>query len=190
MLKNDNGEWDSDKATLKGAASAYFQELFSTDTLIAPPYPYNGLFPQLNPDRLQSLDSPISMEEVKRALFDMHPFKAPGIDGLHAAFFQTFWEVTGDTLFHMIREFFCSGALDPSINRTLISLIPKVAVPQSLKDFRPISLCNTVYKVITKLVSNRLKSFMPDLVLPAQTSFIKGRNITENVILAQNLYIQ
>ncbi|XP_028754199.1 uncharacterized protein LOC114713696 [Neltuma alba] len=71
-----------------------------------------------------------------------------------------------------VRKVFLGGDIDPAFNRTLIALIPKTESPQTLKEFRPISLCTTVYKVITKVIANRLKLVMPLLCLPYQSSFI------------------
>ena len=72
-------------------------------------------------------------------------------------------------------------------NTTIISLIPKVPIPSSIGDFRPISCCNTVYKCISKLISNRLQKVLPNIVNHAQSTFIKGRKISDNVLLTQDL---
>ena len=78
-----------------------------------------------------------------------------------------------------------NGQRIPSeINKTLIVLIPKVEHPDSLRLYRPISLCPVIYKTITKIVANRLKGILPDLIGPMQTSFVPGRHITENIIIA------
>ncbi|KAH9673090.1 reverse transcriptase domain-containing protein [Citrus sinensis] len=87
-----------------------------------------------------------------------------------------------------IREGIFNGQRIPSeINKTLIVLIPKVEHPDSLRLYRPISLCPVIYKAITKIMANRLKGILPDLIGPMQTSFVPGRHIRENIIIAQEI---
>ncbi|XP_058784057.1 uncharacterized protein LOC131658822 [Vicia villosa] len=93
-----------------------------------------------------------SGEEVKEALFQMHPGKAPGPDGLNAGFFS------------------------------------KVKNPGSPQEFRPISLCNVILKVITKTIANRLKGILPDIVSEEQSAFVKGRLITDNALIAMDCF--
>lgn len=88
-------------------------------------------------------------------------------------------------IWQLVSQAFKRGTFDESLAEILIVLIPKVDQPRYLKEFRPISLCNVVYKVITKVVVQRLRPFLDDLVGPLQSSFIPGRSTTDNVILAQ-----
>lgn len=79
------------------------------------------------------------------------------------------------------------GGLDPKLNNTLITLIPKVEHPTSVKEFRPISLCSVVYKLVTKVAANRIRKVMPLLTLPFQSSFVAGRSITDNILITQEV---
>lgn len=79
------------------------------------------------------------------------------------------------------------GGLDPKLNNTLITLIPKVEHPTSVKEFRPISLCSLVYKLVTKVAANRIRKVMPLLTLPFQSSFVAGRSITDNILITQEV---
>lgn len=83
--------------------------------------------------------------------------KAPGPDGFHAAFFQKCWKVVGPWVIDLVRDFFTNGSSLNLINHTNIALIPKVDNPETVSNFRPISLCNVTYKIITKIMVNRLK---------------------------------
>ena len=96
-------------------------------------------------------------------------------------------EITGPSLIAAIKEFFNYGELLRETNATLIALIPKVPNPSSMGEFRPISCCNTVYKCISKIPAKRLQSTLPSLVDHAQSAFIKGRKISDNILLAQDL---
>lgn len=86
-----------------------------------------------------------------------------------------------------MKEIFISGRMPEDINRTLLVLIPKVDNPTSLKMYWPISLCTVTYKIITKLIANRLKAVLPDLIGRQQMSFVPGRHIIENMVVEQEV---
>ena len=96
----------------------------------------------------------------------MKPFKAPGLDGLHVGFFQRYWSIVGETVFREVKEIFANCAMPPHLNETLITLIPKCSGANSVGLFRPISLCNTIYKVVTKMIVKRLRPLLPSLISP------------------------
>ena len=114
----------------------------------------------------------VSEEEIKAALWSLKPFKALGPDGLHAGFFQKFWPVVGDSVIEEVKEVFVSKKVLDYLNRTLITLIPKIQGPETLGNYRPISLCNTVYKVVTKIIVARLRPYLDKLISPMQTAFV------------------
>ena len=117
----------------------------------------------------------------------MKPFKAPGPDGLHAGFFQSYWSIVSDTVFREVKEIFDNLSMPPHLNETLITLIPKCPGADSLGLFRPISLCNTVYKVVTKTIVKRLRPLLPHLISPLQTAFVPGRLGVDNMIITQEI---
>ncbi|XP_058749040.1 uncharacterized protein LOC131622002 [Vicia villosa] len=120
---------------------------------------------------------PYSTEEVKDALWQMHPSKSPGPDGLPAFFFQKYWSIIGGDVTQLVLEVL-NGTVNPSfMNKTFIALIPKMKNPNSPKDFRPISLCNVVMKMVTKTIANRMKRVLPDVIDEEQSAFVKGRLI-------------
>ena len=108
-------------------------------------------------DMLMVLSSEFTVEEVKVALFQMGPTKALGPDGMNAIFYQKFWHIVGDDVVFTVLDFLNNGNILPEINHTNIVLIPKVKDPENMSDFRPISLCNVIYKIISKVLANRLK---------------------------------
>ena len=133
------------------------------------------------------LISKINILEVKEAIWSMKPFKAPGPDGLHAGFFQMYWSIVGDTVFGEVKEIFANFAMPPHLNETLITLIPKCPGAYSIGLFRPISLCNTIYKVVTKMIVKRLRPLLPSLISPLQTAFVLSRLGVDNMIIAQEI---
>ena len=104
-------------------------------------------------------------------------------DGLHAEFFQKTWDVVGDSLCGYALTIFFSGRVSKGMNDTSVVLIPKLKHAESLSQFRPISLCNVGYKVITKNLTNRLKELMPNLIALSQRSFVPRCQITYNIII-------
>ncbi|XP_074336371.1 uncharacterized protein LOC141673521 [Apium graveolens] len=114
--------------------------------------------------------------------------KAPGPDGVNVEFFLATWHITGTSFCNAVKFFFESGAMHSGINSTFISLIPKTVAPTRMNDFRPISLCSVLYKCISKIIAMHLKSIMHYIVDIAQSAFIPGHSISDNVLLAQELF--
>ena len=87
-----------------------------------------------------------------------------------------------------MHAFFHSSSLLKTLNHTYITLIPKVSFPDDVTNFRPIILCNIVYKVISKILVNRLKPFLDNVITPFQNAFIHGRNTTDNIFIAHEIF--
>ncbi|KAL0293622.1 UNVERIFIED_CONTAM: hypothetical protein Sradi_6926800 [Sesamum radiatum] len=142
----------------------------------------------LTVDEAEALILPVSPAEIKKAIFDIDETKAPGPDGYSAGFYKAAWPVIGVEVTQAILEFFRTGRLLKQINTTLISLIPKVNNPTVVAEFRPISCCNVLYKAITKILVQRLRSILDTLISPSQNAFVPGRSIGDNILLAQELF--
>ena len=176
-----------DNNAIKEYVVSYFSKLYTKEDEFYKPYPIRNAFPVFERSQLQGFSLAVDDEEIKNVVFCMKALKAPGIDGLHALFYQTQWNVVGDSVCKLIKDIFSGTEVPKELNRTLLVLIPKSDNPTSLKLFRPISLCPVIYKTITKLLANRLKAIMPELIGPNQTSFVPGRHITENVVIVQEV---
>jgi hypothetical protein len=115
----------------------------------------------------------------------MNPDKAPGPDGFTARFYQHCWEIIKKDLSKMIQKSQKVSKLGGSTNSSFLALIPKEKGAISFNRFRPISLCNTSYKIIAKVIANRLKTARPLIVPENQGGFVQGRHIADNIILVQ-----
>ncbi|KAL7197291.1 hypothetical protein ACSBR2_019886 [Camellia fascicularis] len=133
------------------------------------------------------LGSPVSDKEIKDVVWSLKANKAPGPDGFTACFFKASWDIVGKEVTQAIRSFFQSGKLLSEVNSTIIALIPKAPNPVKVGDFRPISCCNTIYKCIAKIIANRIKVVLPDLIDPVQSAFVHGRRISDNIFLSQEI---
>jgi hypothetical protein len=125
-----------------------------------------------------------SMEDISTALNQMAALKAPRPDSFIAGFNQQNWATIHKEICIAILSFFNTSVLDNRINMTNIALIPKLTSPSKVTDFRPINLCNVIYKLISKVLANQLKEVLPGIISPSQSAFIPGRLITDNVIVA------
>lgn len=126
----------------------------------------------------------VTDEEIKGALFQMHPDKSPGPDGMTPAFFQKHWAVLGSDIVSMVKEFFVQGRMRNNLNETNVVLIPKKKSPTKMGELRPISLCNVLAKVITKVLANRMKEVLEGCISDNQSAFIPGRLISDNVMIS------
>lgn len=113
--------------------------------------------------------------------------KAPSDDGFPAIFFQKSWETVKDSMFQVVDKISRGEFHIDDVDHTLIVLIPKVDKPKLISQFRPISLCNVIYKCVSKIIVNRLKEFLPSWISPLQASFVLGRSIHDNIIVAQEM---
>ena len=120
-------------------------------------------------------------------MFSINGEKSPGPDGYTSHFFKVAWPIVESEVNEAILSFFERNFLHTAFNSTIIALVPKCQNPNSIKDFRPISCCSVIYKCITKIMSNRLKKFLPAIISGNQSAFISGRSITDNILMAQEL---
>jgi hypothetical protein len=186
-LQLPNGIWTTDSDILQDEAQKYFKNLFCGEQPNHNRSFIEGHHPTVDDFGISSLTSPVTKAEVTATLNSMKPLKAPGPDGFHCIFFKQYWHIVGDDIFNLVKSAFNRGYFDPTISNTLIALIPKVEPPKTYKDFRPISLCNTVYKIITKVLVNRLRPILDNIIGPYQSSFLPGRGTSDNAIVLQEI---
>ena len=144
----------------------YFENIFSSSMFDRMDECLNAVNHRLSSNMLNVLSNEFSADEVKTALFQIRPTKAPGPDGMNALFYQKFWLIVGNDVTNAVLDFLNTGNMLPDINYTHIVLIPKVKSPEKMFDFRPISMCNVIYKIISNVLANRLKLLLPQLISP------------------------
>jgi hypothetical protein len=144
----------------------------------------NLQFRKLSPLEGGSLTKPFTIDEVKSAVWDCDSYKSPGPDGVNYGFIKDFWTELQADLMRFMAEFHRNGKLTKGINATFIALIPKVDNPQRLNDFRPISLVGSLYKILAKVLANRLRLVIGKVISESQTAFVKDRQILDGILIA------
>ena len=134
-----------------------------------------------------SLLEPYTPEEVRRALFQMHPSKSPSPDGMPSFFFQKYWHIVGHDVNEAVISVLQSGHMLHKMNYTYIVLIPKKQDPKTMADCRPVNFGNAVSRILSKVLANRLKIVLPSVISDALSAFVPGRLITDNTTVAYEL---
>ncbi|XP_074336591.1 uncharacterized protein LOC141673749 [Apium graveolens] len=182
-LQNKWDEWVEWDDGLQDLISDYFKNLYATDE------PDWGEVIDNIPTTITvaqniKLVKPVTNEEFKNALFQMHPDKAPGPNGMTPTFFQKNWQIVGNDVVNVVKEFFRDGTGMQELNRTNVVLIPKKKDPRRITDMRPISLYNILSRIITKVMANRLKFFLGEVGSDTHSAFISGRLISDNIMVS------
>lgn len=141
----------------------------------------------VNEEDNSRLLKPFSKDEIINAIWKMEPDKAPGLDGFSIHFYRICWDIIKANMFRMIKGFLQNAKVGGSTNSTFTMLIPKEANPVAFDRFRPNLLCNASYKILFKLLANRIKLLVEKIISPNQGSFVKGSHILDNVILVQEI---
>ena len=175
-LCDSNGCWHDDIGVVSRVIQRYFRDIFQSNCPSIEQFNLmtNSIPVRISPQMNNCLTKPFVAEEVKSALFGMSPTKAIGFDGMPALFFRKYWQIVGQDVTRT-----CLGLLNDNCNvdkikKTIISLILKVNCPKTIKDFRPISLCYVLCKIISKCQVNKLKIWLDDLISENQSAFVRG----------------
>ncbi|KAL0314933.1 UNVERIFIED_CONTAM: putative mitochondrial protein [Sesamum angustifolium] len=188
-LKNNCGVWCHRKTDIQSIITEYFSSLFTSSN----PAPacvdevVRTVTPKVTNEMNQMLCEPYFEVEVVQAISHMSPYKSPGPDGLPPIFFHKFWHLIGKSVTQVVLDILNRLSLDASLNSTHIVLITKCDEPESISQFRPISLCNVIIRIASKCVANRIKPFMNSIISDSQSAFIPGRLITDNILVAYEL---
>ena len=183
-LEDANGELCSDEEGISAILVGYYQQLFtsSNPSMVEEVVAH---IPLTITDELNVvLLANFTREEVVVALKQMEPLKVSGPDGLPPLFFQCYWHVVGDDVTKAVLSCLSTGVIPTLLNGTFITLIPKVKSPTKVSEFRPISLCNIVYKLVAKVVANKMRGLLPLIISESQSAFQFDKAISDNILVA------
>ena len=133
------------------------------------------------------MERPFTEDEIHAALMEMNEDKAPGPDGFTLPFWQSCWEFIKEEILEMFKEFYEHSSFLKSLNNTFLVLIPKKSGVEDLGDFRPISLLGGLYKLLAKVLANRLKIVVGKVVSTSQNAFVRGRQILDAYLIANEV---
>ena len=160
----------------------FYQELYTKTDTWRPTV--DGLdFASSGEDDRLSLEREFSKEEVSQVLAEMEGEKALSPDGFIIAFFHKCWRVVEANVMAVFKHFHRYSVFERSLNASFLSLIPKKSNVVNIKDFRPISLMGSVYKLVSKVLANRLRVVLDILILETQNSFVGGRQILDSMLI-------
>nr|XP_028962160.1 uncharacterized protein LOC103417751 [Malus domestica] len=187
-FKGDDGLWVEEENQVLGIVEDHFQALFTSagsrdwgDTI-------DCIVPLVSDGMNAELIKQVSDEEIKDAVFQMGGLKAPGPHGFQGIFFHSYWDIILAEVKGLVGDFMRGVGISKRINSTHIVLIPKVASPESVAQYRPISLCNFSFKILSKVLANRLKPLLPELISLMQNAFVSDRQIQDNIGIAHELF--
>jgi hypothetical protein len=202
-LLNLDGSPSTTPTQISSTLLNYFQSIFSTSSPRPHPppnpshqhsQPHNPhQLSQPRPSGLPNTDSTSftystpDLNEIHSIIKKMRSNAAPRPDGLNAAFYKASWNWVKQDLLHLVSDFYSEANLPKDINQTFLTLIPKKRNPSIPQDFRPISLCNVIYKLIAKSLADRIQPLLPNYISQAQSAFVARRHISSNIILTQEI---
>ncbi|GJZ74415.1 RNA-directed DNA polymerase, eukaryota [Tanacetum coccineum] len=181
-----DGHWIEEPLGIKEAFTSFFENKFKsievTQVINRSPF-----YKSLSSEQSSSLDSSISPAEIKNAIWDCGSDKSPGPDGFTFAFYKEFWSTIKDDVVNFVQHFFTSGSMPKGCNSSFITLIPKTLNPLVVSDFRPISLIGAQYKIIAKVLANRLARVIDSIISHEQSAFIKHRQILDGPLMVNEV---
>lgn len=182
-LNNGVGVWLQDREAIGLQVVDHFSRVYSSSSSVGEFEEISRLIePVLNEDDNRMLCAMPSREEIQSVVSLIGALKALGPDGMLAVFYQNFWGTVNEDICATIWHFFNTGNLLRQLNRSFLVLIPKMENPSHIKHLRPISLCNITYKVISKILTIRLKAVITKLISPFQATHIQ-----ENINISQEI---
>nr|GFA62898.1 putative RNA-directed DNA polymerase, eukaryota, reverse transcriptase zinc-binding domain protein [Tanacetum cinerariifolium] len=187
VIKHE-GQWISDPLRIKEIFHSFFKLKFQK-VEVARIVSRSPFYRSLGDNQNQFLSSPICDSEIRDAVWDCGSDKSPGPDGFTFAFYKKFWDTIKKDVVGFVQDFFTSGFLPRGCNTSFIALIPKVSNPMMVSnpmvvsDFRPISLIGAQYKIITKVLANRLAKVIDSVIGHEQSAFLKNRQILDGPLM-------
>ncbi|GJV59705.1 RNA-directed DNA polymerase, eukaryota, reverse transcriptase zinc-binding domain protein [Tanacetum coccineum] len=175
------GKWLSEPHRIKDAFYSFFESKFQRVDVVKI-VNRSPFYKSLHEDQNSFLVSTINVTEIRDAIWDCGSDKSPGPNGFTFAFYKKFWDILKDDVMGFVQDFFRTGILPRGCNTSFITLILKVPNPMVISDFRPISLIGAQYKIIAKVLANRLARVIDSVISQEQSAFIKNRQKTKLLV--------
>ena len=167
------GVWTDEPNKVKEEIRTFFSNRFHEADFQRPRI--DGIsFKSLDHQQNSMLVAPFQESEIQNAVWDCGNDKSPGPDGINFIFIKQFWDTLKHDIFRYIHEFHANGAIPRGCNASFIALIPKISNPQHLGEYRPISLIGCMYKIVAKVLANRIRRVLPAIIEETQFAFIEG----------------
>ena len=181
----NNDEIISDPRRMTEHIVSYYKSLFfSSNFVLQDQELLDEVIPQMIDDTTNNLLTMIPSEaKVRNAVFNLNHDSARGPDRFGASFFQQYWEIVKKDVYAAVLQFFQTGWLPPNYNANTLILIPKTSNADSVDQYRPLALANFKFKIISKVLADRLSQILPNLISQEQRGFIRGRNIKDCIAL-------
>ncbi|KAL5559046.1 hypothetical protein UlMin_035257 [Ulmus minor] len=186
-IKDDSGIWLSSQEDIGNIFLAKLRATYDEDQSPNNIDLSHLISPSISVEDNQRLIAIPDWDEIRNTVFKMGSFKAAGPDGMPSLFFKAYWSTVGDDVVATVRNFFLTGYLHPYLNQSNIILVPKGHNVSTTNQFRPIAVCNVIYKVISKILANRVMPLLDKLICPTQNAFVPGRSIHDNSVLIQEV---
>ena len=181
-----NGVWLAEEQEVSEGIVNAFQQLLSEEPGCRADI--EGLHLQhLNLSEAEVLELPFIEEEIHSTLVEMNGDKAPGPNGFTVTFWQFCWDFVKEEIVDLFKEFFYKKYFAKSLNTTFLVLIPKKGGVEDLRDFRPISLLGGLYKLLAKVLANKLKKVLGKVVSVDQNAFVRSRRILDVSLIANEV---
>ncbi|GKV19324.1 hypothetical protein SLEP1_g29604 [Rubroshorea leprosula] len=181
-----NGEWTEEVVVIKNFIKEFYRSKFQEEQWHRPRFELNN-FKRLSIEENDMLVADFSEEEIREAVWSCNGNKSPGPDGLNFNLIKRMWPILKEDICEFMCEFHSNGRLVKGSNASFIVLIPKKENPSSLLEYRPISLIGCMYKIVAKLLANRMRKVMNSIISQNQSAFIGGRHIADGIIITNEL---
>ena len=189
QLRGEGDRFITTQAELESHILTFYEQLYTRDDIVeadeaAREECFRTLQQTVTEEHNLELMRPLTLLEVSTTMKQLPAGKAPGVDAIPAEFYQALWDEIGNDIFSFVEESIQEAHIEAELNVSKITLLPKSEDRSRVQNFRPISLLNTLYKIVAKVYANRMKPLLHNWILPSQTGFVPNRCILDNIFLA------